>query len=592
MILADDIATARKVLALGRRYRTPALLVVVLGLASAVFEAIGLTSLIPLAMLATEGKIDDDVPVVGEVWGFVGGASGDPILITALAVALMLFGIAVQFASTVVATRMAMRFAGELRVGVFETALEAPLPEVEGLPSGKLINNIATDSWRVCDAVFVLISIAIEAAACLVFVAFLVLISPFYTGVLLVATALMAALVHAATSATRVLGAEAVDANRAFMARLWDALSGLRLIRAFGVEERERQALRAASRRVSAVFIRLEILGAAAAPISRTLTLAIVAGMFGLAVWRGDPLEPLIGFFAIAYRMQPRVSAILGARTKLRGLEASVDEVGPMLRPPPAPGPRGILAGPPSRIALRDVSVHFPGAPCAALDDVSCAFERGRVTAIAGRSGAGKTTLTGLLLRFVAPTSGAVLVDGVPLEALDAASWHRQIGYVEQGAFLFNATVRENIRFGDPEASDEAVVAAATLAEADGFIRELRDGYDTPVGVNGVRLSDGQRQRIALARALVRRPAVLILDEATNALDLPTEHALRAAVDAVAREGIVIVIAHRRETIERADTVLVLERGRLVQAGAPAALDACAGAYSGLYRPDGTDGGR
>jgi ATP-binding cassette, subfamily B, bacterial MsbA len=174
----------------------------------------------------------------------------------------------------------------------------------------------------------------------------------------------------------------------------------------------------------------------------------------------------------------------------------------------------------------------------------------------------------------------------VPLSEIQPEHWHRRIAFVEQNAFLFNASVRENIGYGDLNADFEAIQEAARIAQADVFIHELARGYDTMIGDSGVRLSQGQRQRIALARSLLRKPDVLILDEATNALDRPTERALRTAIEDGRTARAVIVIAHRRETIENADHVIVVDQGRVVQAGTPAQLCRADGVYARLYRDE------
>jgi len=294
-------------------------------------------------------------------------------------------------------------------------------------------------------------------------------------------------------------------------------------------------------------------------------------------------MATLLGFLAIAFRMQPRFTAVLHARAELAGLAASVAEVEALLFDQPAvrrqiSGFRGLQRG----IVFNGVSARYPNSERPALHNVSCSIAYGKVTAIAGQSGAGKSTLVALLLRFIEPEDGRILVDGVPLSEIDAESWHRQIAFVEQNAFLFNASVRENIGYGDLEASMDAIRAAARIAQADEWIEQLHLGYETIIGDHGVRLSQGQRQRIALARSVLRRPKVLILDEATNAIDHPTERALRAAIEA-RNERAVIVIAHRRETIETADQLIVLNHGRIVEIGTPLELARAGGAFARLY---------
>lgn len=581
-----EVETARRVLRLARRERAAAILVGLLSLAAAIFEGVGLSFLIPLATVATGGAFDTSIPVIGPLLGWLGERIAlDGLQIVLFVVFFFFLGIIVGYLNLVISNVLAMRFAHELRARVFETALARPLSAVESLPSGQFINNLATETWKVCDALFVVIGVAVQMITFGTFLVFLFLLSPFYTLVLLAMTAVMALVVHAATRAVRGLGRSAVEANETFTSYIWDAFGGLRVIRGFGREAHERRRFAENSDRVRAIFIRLRILSGVVGPITQMMTVAMVATILGLAILRGDPIATLVGFLAIAYRMQPRISSILSARTHLRSLEASVSSVEAALDASPAQEPvmgrtferlrRGVV--------FEEVSARYPNTERPAVHDVSCAFPYGRVTAVAGYSGAGKSTLVALLLRFLEPERGRILVDGTPLSDVDPESWHRRIAFVEQNAFLFNASVRDNIGYGDLQAGLEAIQEAARIAQADEFIRALPQGYDTLIGDSGVRLSQGQRQRVALARSLVRNADVLILDEATNALDRPTERALREAIAAGRRDRAVIVIAHRRETIETADQVVVIDGGRIVECGSPAELARLGGVYARLY---------
>lgn len=584
----EELAVMRRILRLAGDERVAALLVGLLGLASAVFEGMGLSFLIPLAALATGGEISASIPVIGPFLQWLEMRfTLETIHVVLLVVGFFLLGIIVGYLNLVISNILAMRFAHSLRVRVFETALDRPLSEIENLPSGKFVNNLATETWRVCDGLFLVIGVAVQTIATLVFLGFLFMLSPFYTMVLVVMTGLMAVIVHIATKAIRGLGEASLAANERFMAHVWDALGGLRVIRGFGQEAHERRRFVARSERVSAVAVRLGILSGVVGPITQIMTVVMVATILGIATLRGDPIATLVGFLAIAYRMQPRVSSILGARTQLRSIEASVTEIESCLIPPEcASMPERTFPGLLSGVTIENVSVRYPNAERPALHDITCNFAYGQVTAVAGYSGAGKSTLVALLLRFIEPERGRIVIDGMPLSEIRPEQWHRRIAFVEQNAFLFNASVRENIGYGDLQADIEAIREAALIAQADRFIAALPRGYETLIGENGVRLSQGQRQRIALARSLLRKPDVLILDEATNALDRPTERALRAAIEDGRSARAVIVIAHRRETIENADQVIVLDQGRVVQTGAPDALAAAEGVYAQLYLDD------
>jgi ATP-binding cassette subfamily B protein len=235
-------------------------------------------------------------------------------------------------------------------------------------------------------------------------------------------------------------------------------------------------------------------------------------------------------------------------------------------------------------VALRDVSFSYDGEPV--LRGVDFVMEPGETVALVGRSGSGKSTIAELLLRLHEPDSGRVEIDGHDLRSLRRGAWLARTALVSQEAFLFDTSIRENLRYGRPRASDAEVLAAARAARVDEFAGHLRDGLDTRVGPSGTRLSGGERQRITIARALLRDPGLLILDEATSALDAHSEKFVQEALSALlGGRRTTLVIAHRLSTIVRADRVVVLEGGRIVQTGSHAQLAAQAGPYLDLVEP-------
>ncbi|MFG6457006.1 ABC transporter transmembrane domain-containing protein [Roseateles sp. BYS96W] len=286
----------------------------------------------------------------------------------------------------------------------------------------------------------------------------------------------------------------------------------------------------------------------------------------------------LVSSVAVLAEVWGDVLRAAGATERLVELMSATSPVADPASPQTLPTPTGG-----SRVGFADVQFHYPSRPqTAALDGVQLSIEPGETVALVGPSGAGKTTLFQLLLRFYDPQSGVIRLNGVPTQQLQLADLRAAIGLVPQDSVIFSTTAMENIRYGRPTATDEEVIAAARAAFADDFIRALPEGYASFLGERGVRLSGGQRQRISIARAMLKNPPLLLLDEATSALDAESERVVQAALEAAMQHRTTLVIAHRLATIQKADRIVVLEAGRIVDIGRHDELVARGGLYAKL----------
>lgn len=383
------------------------------------------------------------------------------------------------------------------------------------------------------------------------------------------------------------------DAVRAAAGRiagtLTNNLGGIATIKAFTAEDREVERVAADSRAYAAANADAIRYSAAFIPLIR---LAILAGFTmtlvvgGRATIRGD-LE--VGLFSVLVFMTQRLLWPLTRLGEVLDLYqramASCRRIFGLLEVQPTirPGTRDLPEPVRGEVRFEDVGFAYGDGP-PVLKGITLHVPAGETHAIVGATGAGKSTIVKLLLRLYEPTAGRITLDGIPIDELTFRSLRGAFGFVAQDAFLFQGTVRENLAYGRPDATDEDLVRAARLAEADTFIRALPQGYDTIVGERGQKLSGGQRQRLTIARAIVRDPAVLVLDEATSAVDNETEAAIQRSLDHVSADRTTIVIAHRLSTVRHADRIHVLEAGQVIESGTHDELVALGGLYAALWR--------
>lgn len=356
---------------------------------------------------------------------------------------------------------------------------------------------------------------------------------------------------------------------------LYERLGGIRLIKTTGTEAAEEGLFRETTTTYYRKALRQRRFDFLSVPVTEILGLAIIALILlygGFLVFRIQSMdaEDFIRFIAILFSILAPAKALGEAYTSMQVASASADRIFRVLdadeRLPTAQDPIVVRTLERS-IKFEDVSFRYKESKRNALSHVSLEIRRGETVALVGPSGAGKTTLIGLIIRLFDPTEGTVRLDGEDLRELDAVALRRLFGVVSQDIILFNDTVAANIGYGLDKNNEEEVRQAAKLAYADNFIRSLPQGYETKIGDRGVRLSGGQQQRLSIARALVHDPPVIIFDEATSQLDSESEALIQQALESLRREHTMIIIAHRLATIRRADRIVVLEKGMILDSG-------------------------
>lgn len=486
------------------------------------------------------------------------------------------------------------RAVADLRAAVYERVLKLSPVFFETTRSGAILSRLTTDTTLVQSVVGAGLSIALRSAVSLCGGLIMLFVTSSRLSLLLFGLLPLVVLpVWMYGRKVRKLSRETQDRVADSSGIAGEALNAMQVVQAFTLEELQNRRFSAAVERSFQAARRRLSAGA----LLSGLIILVAFGAVVIVLWTGarSVIEgdisagTLVQFLFYATFVAASAAAIgevwgdvqraAGAMERLLELLNAKSEI---ISPP---GSRPFPAAGKGRIGLQGLCFSYPSRPGQlALDGFSLDIAPGETVALTGPSGAGKSTVFQLLLRFYDPQAGRIVIDGVDIRDADLQALRGRIGLVPQQTVLFADSALENIRFGNPQASDDEVMEAAVAAHADGFIRQLPQGYQTPLGEKGARLSGGQQQRIAIARAVLKNAPVLLLDEATSSLDAESESLLQQALQELMSNRTVIVIAHRLATVKKVDRIVVMEQGRLVDEGAHESLAAKGGVYSRLAK--------
>jgi ABC-type multidrug transport system fused ATPase/permease subunit len=509
----------------------------------------------------------------------------------ALFVGVTLARVIIGLVNAYIQARLQYQLDRELREEVYFQLLHLSFEQMNQKRDADWALILNSETGRAANAIFGLVGLASSLFTMLVYLSVLVAISWQMTAL---AALLLIGVFAILTSLVRLsdyFGQKRLKAALEVQYATMETLNAKRLIRTLQQQSAEEKRYNALLNRLQRTMVALRLVGESSRQLLEMIVVILLALMLilGGAVLNVDQqtLIPIVSaFILIVYRMLPHVLTVNAQRTVISSDLASIRSIAALLSSPHSDyihdGTQA-FTGLKESIRFQNVTFHYAKRNKAALHDVSFEIPVGKTVALVGSSGAGKSTLADLLIRLYDPQSGQILVDGQDLRTLRLADWRGQLGVVSQDTFIFNNSIAYNIAYGAGAVTPEEIRQAACYANADAFIQDLPQGYETVVGDRGVLLSGGQRQRIAIARAILRNPQILILDEATSALDSENEKQIQAALDFLSHNRTTLVIAHRLSTILKADQIIVLEAGRVVENGPHAELLARGGRYAQLY---------
>ena len=569
---------------------------IILGFASGLFNGVNTTLIVPI-LLQISGQ---EIELTGSpriIQFLLSPFEGVPeryrliVMLLAVILTILLKNLTAYLRSllTVVFNRS---LTNTIKSEMFQTLMDSDLDFFTKAKVGDLTKRLGSDTAQCTQTINGYVSLITQLIILSLFVSLLISISWRLTLISSLLIALIGVINQLFIRRSKRFGFFLNQEQKNYSIKVIETLNGIRLIKSVSSENREYIKLKELMLSLENIALKAKMNSALISPVNEvtsmiTVISILLLGRYLFADQITNVSAILLTYLLVLFRMLPMVSQINSSRNAIAKGSASFNmavdlwrrDNKPIMKPGSIPFQKVK-----SQIHFYEISFSYPGNDNLVLKNVDISLPRGKTLALVGGSGAGKSTFADLLPRFYDPTSGCITIDGIDLREFDITSLRKKTGIVSQTTHLFNDTVKNNIIYASPDATEDEIIEAVRQANAYDFIMDLPKQWDTQIGDRGVMLSGGQRQRLAIARALLQDPEILILDEATSALDTVSERLVQKAIDQLSRDRTVLVIAHRLSTIQNADQIAVLDQGKLVEIGTHSELlEKESGYYRHLY---------
>ncbi len=561
------------------RYPFKILANIILGFTGAIFNGVNTALIVPILLQIAGQEIDvKEAPAV--IKSLLSPFEGVPeqyqllVMLLAVVLTIILKNLSIYLKS-LLSVAFSRSLSNSIKSEMLQTLMDTDLDFFSKVKVGDLVKRLGSDTAQFTLTVTAYINLGSQVITVFLFVGLLISISWQLTLISSLLVTLIALINQIIIHRSKKIGQLLNQEQKTYSVKVIEILNGIRLIKSVSTEQREYKQVRKLMLSLEDIALKAQVNSALIAPVNEVTSIITVICilLLGRTFFSGQ-IENfaaiLLTYLLVLFRLLPIVSQINNSRNQIAKGAASFDTAIDLWRRDNKPIMNSgsiVFKDVKSNIHFNKISFSYPGNSNLVIKNVDVSLPKGKTLALVGGSGAGKSTFADLLPRFYDPTDGSITIDGIDLREFDLQSLRKGMGIVSQTTFLFNDTVRNNIIYACPDATEDEMMEAAKQANAYDFIMELPKQWETEIGDRGVILSGGQRQRLAIARSLLQNPEILILDEATSALDTVSERLVQEAIDNLSRDRTTLVIAHRLSTIQNADQIAVLERGELVEIG-------------------------